>query len=354
MAHLMKRAIFLILILFPVGLFTSGCSVWDLLGIPAGGSSGSNGVTHEERDVSGKITVALGGIGENANVLAIDEEVTLLDLTNEDPDLFSLEERDGFETFADGHGARVVPQRVGIGYVTPITSGKTVAPVQVTIPPQKLIQILIGEARGELDREATLEEERVKLSSVSVTGDAVGAVIRNRIDLINETGTPGLFVADALAYSADPPLSYYEAVIEANASDVYQFSPANPEDPGNDVYLQAANRPDLEESLHNAYDQAVLTAADIFNGDTEDPTGGAFAFYSPTDEEFANLQDALETQTLVFPAGAGTTDANFPAMSPIQVLILDGIAPSASNRNVPSFVFVRSRGNIDPAVTDQP
>ena len=313
-----------------------------------------DGVTRREQNVSGKLAVALGGMAPGGDEIVLAAEFRLLDLRNEDPDLFSLEPREGFSNFAAGNGAKVVPQRVGIGYVTPIVSGRTLDPIEVVIPPQKLVQILIGEARGELDREATLESGEVKNTSVSVTGDAVAAVIRNRISLINETASPGLFVADGGTYETDPPLSYYEAVIEANDGFVYQFSPVDPGDPSNEAYLDAAERDDLDETLWVAYDQSVLTAAYVFNGDTEDPTKEAFAFYSPTPAEYEALSEALSGGTLDFPAGAGTSDANFPALAPIQVLVLDEVAPSVADTNVPSFVFVRSRNAIDPAVTNVP
>lgn len=328
---------------------TAACSFWDPLGIVSGSE-----VTRREKDVSGKLALSLGGMAEGSDEVVLGEGLQVLDLQNNDPDLFSLTVRDGFDSYTEGNGGKVVPQRVGIGYVTPVVSGQTVDPVQVTIPPQKLVQILIGEARGEIDREATTEDDQVKPSSVSVTGDAVAAVIRNRIALINETGSPSLFVADQSLYESDPPLSSYEAVIEATSGGVYQFSPVDPSDPGNEFYLAAENRSDLEEDLRNAYDQAILTAADIFNGDTTDPTGGAFGFYSPTKEEYEALQEALESGTLNFPSGAGTSEANFPALAPLQVLLLVEIAPSSSDGDIPSFVFIRSRDFIDPAVTDRP
>lgn len=313
-----------------------------------------DGITHEEKDVSGRLALGLGGLGEGMDEIQIDPAFILLNLTNDDPDLFSLEPLEGYASFTEGNGARVIPERVGIGYVTPIISGRTWDPIQVTIPPQELVQILIGEARGPLDDEATVEDDVVKVSSVSVTGDAVGAVIRNRIALINETGSPGLFLADPDAYESDPPASYYQAVIEANNGTIYQFSPVAPDDPSHDAYESAANRNSLEEDLLAAYDQAVLTAADIFNEETEDPTGGAFAFYSPTEAEYEILQASLLARDLDLPEDGGASDANFPALAPVQILVLPGIAPSHISDDVPSFVFVRTRSTAEPAVTNEP
>lgn len=335
----------------------AGCPFFGVTDPDAGSPTGE--VTHRERDVSGKLSVALGGVASGNDEIVFDESIQLLELQNDDSDLFSLNLRDGFTSYTNGKGAKVIPHTEGIGYVTPTINGKARNPVEVTIPPQKLIQILIGEARGELDRESSLEvdddgKERVKSSSVSVTGDAVGAVIRNRIDLINETANPELFLSDPDDYGLNPPVSYYEAVIEANNGFTYQFSPVDPDDPSNPYYLAAANRDDLGKTTLIAYDQAVLTAAALFNGDTEDPTGGAFGFYSPSASEYEVLQGALEIGALDLPAEGGTSDVNFPALAPIQILILDEIARQARDENVPSFVFIRSRDELDPAVTDEP
>lgn len=320
------------------------------------GDGNQNQVTHQERDVTGTLSLAMGGVAEDADDLIVDGGFQVLDLRNEDPDLFSLDVRDGYANYADGQGGEVAPRNVGIGYVTPIVSGRTVSPYEITIPPQKLIQILIGEARGELNREATLDGGDVKPSSVSVTGDAIGAVIRNRIHLITETNNPSLFVADATSFERDPPLSYYEAVIEANNGTVYQFSPVAPADPGHSYFEAAEFRSALRgldsESLV-AYDQAVLTAAGIFNDRTEDLTGGAFGFYSPTTQEFESLKEALDNQVRELPVDGGISDARFPALAPLQILILEGIAPSFSDSDVPSFVFVRTRTSVDAAVTNE-
>src|SRR3989338_7141842 len=113
----------------------------------SGTGSDDDGVTHRERDVSGKLAVALGGVASGADEIVIDQDFTTLELENNDPDLFELS------------GTRVITLAEGIGYVTPIVNGHRLDPIEVTIPPQKLIQILIGEARGELAREATTEED---------------------------------------------------------------------------------------------------------------------------------------------------------------------------------------------------
>ncbi len=325
-----------------------------LIGCPFAGSSdgdgdGDGGVVKREKDVSGKLAVALGGSDSGADEIVIDEDLTSLELENNDPDLFDLELRP--------KGARILPKKTGIGYVTPTVNGHERSPIEITIPPQSLIQILLGEARGQLDREATTDEDdetRVKASSVSVTGDAVAAVIRNRIQLIESEDQPSLFVVDAQDFGEDPPQSFYDAVIEANNGTVYQFSPVDPDDPSFPVFQAAAERDSLEKANRLAYDQAVLTAAGIFTGDTEDPTGGAFAFYSPTVAQAQAIQDGLKSGATSLPAGCGTSDGNFPALAPVQILVLDEVAPSGISEDVPSFVFVRSRNPSEPAITDEP
>ncbi len=346
---IVKKPILVLPFLF---IFLTGCPLSiNSSNDPQGSPQGN--VTQQEKDVSGKLALALGGSVTGSDELTFPSELRLTDLQNNDSDLFSLKTLGGADSFASGNGAQVVPLKVGIGYVTPVTAGRSLDPLQVTIPPQELIQILVGEARGELAREATLNNGQVKSSSVSLTGDAVGAVIRNRINLINQSMNPGLFLADAPLYEKDPPLSQYQAVIQAKAT-VYQFSPVDPQDLSYPYYQAAAARSLLGKTVLMAYDQAVLTAADIFNGGTKDSTNGAFGYYSPTKAQYDALKEALTTQTLTMPQGVGTSDANFPALAPVQVLILSGIASSSDNPILPSFVFVRSRNNLDPAVTDQP
>ena len=79
-----------------------------------------------------------------------------------------------------------------------------------------------------------------------------------------------------------------------------------------------------------------------------------FGFYSPSEEEYDALREALETEVRDLPAGGGVSDGRFPSLAPLQVLILPDVASSADNDDVPSFVFVRSRNDLDPAVTDEP
>jgi hypothetical protein len=101
-----------------------------------------------------------------------------------------------------------------------------------------------------------------------------------------------------------------------------------------------------------AYDQAVLTAAGIFNGDTEDTTTGAFAFRSPTPEEWNSIAQAWTIHSYDLPSGAGWSDASFPAFAPIQILIHPDVWTYDDGR--PSFVFARMRTSTDAAVSNAP
>jgi len=356
-AHFVPKRLFIIpLVLTLSSLVLMGCPLSG-----PGGNTSDGSVVKREKDVSGKLALALGGLHQGADEIVINEEISSLELENNDPDLFDLEPRPDFESFAGGKGARVIPKKTGIGYVTPTVNGSARDPIEITISPQSLIQILLGEARGELQREATMEageagdKTRVKSTSVSVTGDAVAATIRNRIHLIQLKDQPSLFVVDAHDFGSDPPQSFYDAVIEANNGHVYQYSPVEPDDPSFPVYQAASERESLGPQYDIAYDQAVLTAAGVFTGDTEDPTTGAFAFYSPTAAQYDAIRQGLESGDTSLPHGCGTSDSNFPALAPVQILVLDDIAPAVlggGGGGVPSFVFVRSRKSSEPAITE--
>jgi len=224
-------------------LLTAGC-------LSSSGSSLPEGsVVQKEKDVSGKMALALGGVAEGWELLDLDESPRTLDFTTRDTDLLTLSVPEGFQDYTESGSVTVTALGIGIGFITPNVNLRERDPVQVTIPPQKLIQILLGEARGQMTREATLDnEEKVKQSSVSVTGDAIGAVVRNRIELINNEESPGLFEADPDQYESNPPLSYYEAVIEAGDGDPYQFSPLDPSTSWRRLTLKSGSIPAIESS----------------------------------------------------------------------------------------------------------
>ncbi|MDO8462303.1 MAG: hypothetical protein Q7S98_05540 [Deltaproteobacteria bacterium] len=314
-----------------------------------------------DRDTDNKLSVALGGVGPGMDEILVNGNNSKepIDFETEDNNLFTFESLAGKGSFTEGNGGRVIPKDIGIAKVWYTLSGKIQTIYEITVPPQTLVQILVGEGRGQLATEAKMDGTgtEIDLSSVSPTGDALGAVIRNRIKLIDEKKSPGLFAADRTRYYSDQPSSSYDAVIEASSKGGFQFSPVDPNDPTHTKYLAAGSRDNLkgmETDLLTAYDQAVLTGGDTFNDSMEDPTNGAFAFYSPTAAQYENLREALETGTSKFPADAGTSDAQFPAYAPIQVLILESVSDQPSGKNLPSFVFVRKRESGVAAVTNRP
>ena len=265
---------------------------------------------------------------------------------------------EAYGDFSSGSGAKLTPKQGGTATIFYSIDGvKQSETFSIIIPPQKLIQILLGEARGQIINEVTLTNDgAVSLVSKSKTAEAVARVIANRINLI-ECNSPGLFNADATAYKSSPPESKYNAVIEAKN----QFNPTQSGDASNGIYTAAAQRGSVEKKYLPAYDQALLTAAELFqsfkvgcnvNAEDVDITGGAFAFRSPNAEQWETLQSALTSETRTLPSGIGFTEQTFRALSPIQILIHPEVAKYSDGRT--TFIFARQRLATDPAVTSQP
>ncbi|MBI4365748.1 MAG: hypothetical protein HY543_02915 [Deltaproteobacteria bacterium] len=305
--------------------------------------------------------IALGGVAPGRDELVlVDAAGAVRDLSGQaltfraEPDIVGLLPRPSHASFAAGSGAQLVPQRAGTARIHyQLDGAEQTETFAVTVPPQELIQILLGEARALLAAEATRQEDdHVTLTSTSPTGDAVAAVIRNRIALIDADKDPSLFAADPVAYSLSPPASAYTAVIEAVQADVFQFAPLAPTDESHTVYANAEARSFLDAGDRIAYDQAVLTAAAMFDGRTPDPTGGAFAFRSPSVTEVACLTTALQNKPAQIPSECGPGDENFPALAPIQVLIHPDVGKQADGR--PAFVFYRRRPDGGTVATDIP
>jgi hypothetical protein len=305
--------------------------------------------------------VAPGGVAGGRDELVIyDETGAVADLGGKtivfsaDNDNIQLEFRDGFTDFGTGSGAKIVPLKVGTTIVSYTVDGTASDDkYKVVIPPQSLIQILIGEARGQIAGEAQVEDGLVSLDSASPTANAVAAVVRNRV-LLLESGYPtSLFVVNEGDWGLDPPESHWDAVIVAESYGAYQFTPVDPSSESNAVFLNAVKRENLysDDDLI-AYDQAVLTAAQVFDNETADPTGGAFAFRTPTEWQAACLLATMNTKLLILPPECGPGDENYPAFAPIQVLIHPSVAELSETR--PSFVFIRNRDLTDPAVTNAP
>jgi len=221
--------------------------------------------------------------------------------------------------------------------------------IKVVIPPQEMIQVLMGEARSIIPQEITKDSEgRVDRNSASFTAQALLSVVRNRMKMIEEQNQPSLFVVDENDFVQASLAQRYRLIIEAHRHSIYQFSPVDSSDPSHSAYLAAAQRSGLSTSRLYTYDQALITAADIFDESLEDNTQKSFGFYSPTQTEYENLLTGLHTTQL--PEDAGRSDDTFPSLAPIQILILGEISGQTFDANLPSFVFVKSRSPTEDAV----
>lgn len=301
-----------------------------------------------------KMALALGGVAPGRDeLLFVDAEqkpITFPETASVtctvDPPIAQIEPRPDFASLAAGSGAKLTATSEGVAAVHCSDNQNTFDETyEVTVPPQSLIQILIAEASTQISAEAEIANRRVSLSSQSPTANALASVIRNRINMILDMDDPSLFAVDAAAFHADEPVSYYDAVILADG----QFSPTTEDDPTHKTFLNAQDRNFIDEDLWAAYDQAVLTAAAAFNGDMLESAGGAFAYLSPSEEQWNLIEEAFNTQAQEIPDGVGTSDENFPALAPVQILLLDEIWKYDDGR--PSFIFTRERPDGAAAVT---
>lgn len=308
-----------------------------------------------------RYAVALGGVAPGRDELVLfdaqgqprDFSSNTLTFTVSDATVLGLLPRPAFTDVSSGSGAQLIPQHPGstaIHYA--VDDLKQPEQFAAIVPPQKLIQILIGEARGVIRQEAEIVDGVVTLTSRSPTAEALAAVIRNRITLIAANQQPGLFAVSASDFTRDPPASAYDAVIEAQQFGVYQFAPVDPDDFSHASYVNAEARAFLDGPTQFAYDQAVLTAAGIFDSSISDPTHGAFAFRTPSVDETTCLANALATRATALPADCGPGDSNFPALAPVQILIHPDVA--LLDDGLPAFVFYRERSINAPAVTNVP
>ncbi len=309
---------------------------------------------------SKKYAVAVGGVMPGRDEIVIfdtsgnprDFGTSTLTCTPDDS-IIKLAARTGYDTEAAGSGVKVTAVSPGVTAVRCKLDSNDMSEVyEVTVPPQSLIQILVAEAGQQLSEEAKIDEDAgadvVALDSSSPTAEALGSVIRNRIELINQKDRPALFNANPDDYDADPPASYYDAVIMAQG----QFSPTAAADSSNDIFMEAERRAWLSGDERVAYDQAVITAAGIFNGDIADTAGSSFAFRTPTDDEWAAISQAFAVAAVNMPANAGFSDASFPDLDPIQILVLQDVWKYDDGR--PAFVFARSRPENSYAVVNVP
>ncbi len=296
-----------------------------------------------------KYALAMGGVAPGRDELVIDPAPTQDLQFSAANSIVGFLPRPDKADFTQGAGAQLIPQKEGTTTVHYSVGGvESPSAYAVTIPPQSLIQVLIGEARGQIAKEAALSNGAVALTSRSITAETIAWVVRNRVKQIDAIGNPGLFEADPVQYALGGEPARYDAVIQATQSGLYQFSPVDPKDPGHDEFENAAARSFLDKSLLAAYDQAVLTAAQVFDGSVTDSTHGAFGFRTPTVDEGLCLDLAAKTPSPVLPSTCDDPDARFPALAPVQVLIHPRVPRLSDGR--PAFIYYRGRTPTDPAV----
>ncbi len=361
----MKKTLLLCILLLTLSSCGFLKDMYDPYGVFDGDSDDpENTVTSDHStEPTHKYAIAIGGVAPGRDELIIyDEDKNVRDFAGKnlqfttENDSIGIVARNGYQNFTDGAGVQIIPQKTGISKITYSIDGITQnEEFQVTVPPQSLIQALMGEARGEMANEATYNDAHaVALSSESKTGNAIGAVIRNRVIILEDGYDLSTFEVSEEAWNDSDPAAHWNAVIEAVNDSVYQFSPVDPTDLNNAIYKNSGARSYLEGADLKAYDQAVLTAAGIYNGDTPDITNGAFAFRSPTAEEAAALLQAYYLQSNTLPLDCGVSDEDFPLFAPVQVLIHPEITNITLDDPVPSFIFIRSRTYSVPAVTSVP
>ena len=114
---------------------------------------------------------------------------------------------------------------------------------------------------------------------------------------------------------------------------------------GQTTYQAAVNagatHSDLGTGLQPFLDDAVTVFWDTSGGG--DPTYGCQGFWSPTDAQWAILNDALSSRTTTLPdnVGAPSFVSSYPRQYVYFSSVGNGTVPGS--RNAPSFVFVRKR-----------
>jgi hypothetical protein len=165
----------------------------------------------------------------------------------------------------------------------------------ITIPPQILIKMIIGEAGGETDTAMR----------------AVGVAARNRI------------------YPSQDPLfpgqgTYQTAIIPSQFQGATNATTNGPEPP-------------------------LTHAADVYDQRVGDIVAGSRCFWSPTAPQWATVQTALQSGTTTFPSGTGgTTCYADPAQR--QIVYKVSVGNNSNGCGAPAFLFLRPRSASDPAV----
>lgn len=194
-------------------------------------------------------------------------------------------------------------------------------PAAVTVPPQRFLQIIIGEAQGE----------------PALSQSAVAIVLRNRL-------SSSLFFCQTNG-RFHRCTTYNEAIL----------SPGEFASTTEPRYLQAATRSGAVDA--DAYDQALAIVSKVFDGRERATLAGAVAFGSPQAcrtcipaDEFKKVQDELDRPTCqkVDARTLGFHRSWFPILAEdSQAMVVNGI-------NLETFVFVRPRPVDGCAVIEIP
>jgi hypothetical protein len=166
---------------------------------------------------------------------------------------------------------------------------------EVTIPPQKIIQMLHGEANAYNE----------------TTQTSLGSVAWNR--MVNGGGWFDV--------------STWQAAINGNFQ--------GPDGTTNGI------SPELDR------------AASLYRGQVGDIVGGAGCFWSPTNSEWTNIGNAWATNSTTFPSNSGAPSCYGSSSTGRQILVKTGVENNhrPGYTNAPAFVFLRPRpASGDPAV----
>jgi hypothetical protein len=174
--------------------------------------------------------------------------------------------------------------------------------VTITVPPQIMIKVIIGEAQaqpGDTDQHVILSTARNRFGDSDFPG-----------------GTAGTWQAVII------PSEFYGA----------------------------------SNGTTNGPDRELRNAAQVFTGAIGDIVGGSKCLWSPTNSQYSRIQTALSSGTTTFPSNTGAP-ACWGNLAR-QIVVKQSVGLNVSNgnqyRNALAFVFMRRRAATDPAVVQIP
>ena len=286
---------------------------------------------------------------------------------------------------------RLDAARAGVGKAIADVEGHPSNPVFVTVPPQKFIQVLFGEACH---------------SANELTYRSLAAVVKNRIRLTKRCFVNPDVNSKCIKFEFPNPgqlLGRNSSEEKATVQITSSLTKRHFDSVGNTRYEMASSRSGIALGLHKEkYDICVKVAGaallDLTRTTTDDtdmyqiprpdpnyldilddPTGGSFFFYSPTNSEWGDstsgILGALLSGDTTFPdAGDFESDRICSIMAPsfcyidpvteiksanyLQVVVVNGIPQNNCSgtlkENAPQFIFIRWRDINDPSVVELP